>query len=76
MNTRLVIFLAVLAVVALAPLAHSATEQGMVELNGSAAFVTAAFVTAVGEYAGDVSVHALSTQVTYFTSDALSVFLF
>ena len=68
MKTRSILFVVLMTVVALVSPAHGATEQGMVELGGSAAFTTL-----VGEYASDVSVYGVSTQVAYFTSDALSV---
>ena len=57
-----------MTVVALVSLANGATEQGMIELGGSAAFTTY-----TGEYSPDYWVYDISTQVSYFTSDALSV---
>ena len=68
MNTRFVLTVAVVVAVALVSPAHGATEQGMIELNGSATFVAA-----VGEYAPDVSVYTISTQVTRFATDAFSL---
>jgi hypothetical protein len=68
MNTRFVLSVAVVSAVALVSPAHGGTEQGMVEMNGSAAFATA-----VGEHTADASAYAISTQVTYFATDAFSV---
>jgi len=68
MSTKFVLFVIVMAVVALVSPAHGATRRGMVELGGSAAFVTY-----VGEYAPDGSVYGINTQVSYFTSDGGSV---
>ena len=68
MSTRFVLFVTVMAVVALVSPAHGATEQGMIELGGSATFTTY-----VGEYSSDVWVYDISTQVAYFASDAFSV---
>ena len=68
MNTRFILSVVVMAAVVLVSPAHGATEQGMVELNGSAAFTTY-----VGEYSSDFWVYDVSTQVAYFTSDVVSV---
>ena len=68
MNTRFVLTVAVVVGVALVSPAHGATEQGMTGLNGSATFATA-----VGEYASDVSVYTISTQVTRFATDTFSL---
>ncbi len=68
MSTRFVLFVVVMAVVALVSPAHGATEQGMVELGGSMAFTTH-----VGEYTSDIWVYDISTQVAYFASDAISL---
>ena len=68
MKTRFFLFVVVMAVVALVSPAHGATEQGMVELGGSAAFTTY-----VSGYSSGVWVYDTSTQVSYFISDALSI---
>lgn len=68
MTSRFLLAVVVVMAVALVSTANGATEQGMVELNGSASFATA-----VGEYASDVSVYAISTQVTHFNTDEFSL---
>ena len=67
MTSRFVLAVVVVMAVALVSTAHGATERGMVELNGSAAFATA-----VGEHTSDVSAYAISTQITHFNTDEFS----
>lgn len=68
MKTRFILVVVVVTVAALVSPVHGATEQGMVELGGSAAFVTP-----VGEYTSDEWIYDIGTQVAYFASDTFSV---
>ena len=68
MRTSPILFVVVMTVVALVSPVHGATEQGMVELNGSAAFTTLVY-----EDSPDYWVYNISTQISYLNTDAFSM---